>query len=35
MWRAPLQVIFVGKVKETGKVCLNNAYVLLHETAKL
>jgi len=30
MWKEGSKVVFVGKVKETGKVCISNAYVLLN-----
>lgn len=35
MWREKDRVIFTTTVKETGKVCINNSYVLVNAGAKL
>jgi len=35
MWREKDRIIFTTTVKETGKVCINNSYVLVNAGAKL
>jgi hypothetical protein len=35
MWKEADRIIFTTTVKETGKVSINNAYVLIKEGAKL
>ena len=35
MWKEKDRIIFTTTVKETGKVCINNAYVLINQGAKL
>lgn len=35
MWKEKDRIIFTTSVKETGKVCINNAYVLINTGAKL
>jgi acyl dehydratase len=35
MWKEGQRVIFTTSVKETGKVCINNAYVMIKDGAKL
>jgi hypothetical protein len=31
MWQEKDRIIFTTSVKETGKVCINNAYVLINQ----
>jgi len=35
MWREKDRIIFTTTIKETGKVCINNSYVLINTGAKL
>jgi 3-hydroxyacyl-CoA dehydrogenase/3a,7a,12a-trihydroxy-5b-cholest-24-enoyl-CoA hydratase len=35
MWREGDRIIFTSTVKETGKVCINNAYLLVNTAGKL